>query len=186
MAARNALAAATMVASGMTGIDDVFSGPGNYFEALDGDPDVFVAGLGTRYEIMHADLKKWSVGSPAQAALDAVEAMLAERSLPPDDIATIEVRLHVQEAHVVAARSMPSISVQHLVALLLVDRNLTLASTHDDARVHDPAVAALRARSRSSRIRRSSHAKRSSPSACSTARPCAATSSTCAAPGAIA
>ena len=146
MAARNALAAATMVASGMSGIDDVFSGPGNYFEALDGDPAIMTAELGTRYEIMRADLKKWSVGSPAQAALDAVEAMLAQRPIDPGDVVSVEVRLHVQEAHIVAARSMPSISVQHLVALLLIDKTLTLESTHDDARMHDPEVAALRAR----------------------------------------
>jgi len=39
MPARNGVAAATMVAHGFTGVDDVFSGERNFFEAYAGDPD---------------------------------------------------------------------------------------------------------------------------------------------------
>ena len=39
---------------------------------------------------------------------------------------------------------MPDVNVQHLVALLLVDRGLTFHSAHDRARMQDPAVLSVR------------------------------------------
>src|SRR5262245_40307251 len=54
--ARNGVASAMMVASGMSGVDDPFDGRGNFFEgfALKPQPAVLTDGLGERYEIMEA------------------------------------------------------------------------------------------------------------------------------------
>src|SRR5512134_1161474 len=68
MPARNGIAAATMVAHGFTGVDDVFSGERSFFVAYGRNPypSVLTRGLGTGYEIMNTNIKRWSVGSPIQ------------------------------------------------------------------------------------------------------------------------
>jgi 2-methylcitrate dehydratase PrpD len=148
MPARNGVAAASMVAAGFTGVADAFSGPGNFFEAfaIEPDPEEMARGLGERFEIMRANIKKWSVGSPIQAALDSLAALIAEHRLCPDDVAEMTVRLPDGEAHVVDGRTMPDINLQHLLALMLVDGGVTFASSHDLERLRDPAVLALRQR----------------------------------------
>src|SRR5258708_29153131 len=81
MGARNGVTAATMSASGVTGVDDFLSGTKNLFTAVGGDkpqPEEFVAELGKRYEIMNTSIKKWTVGSPLQSVLDCVTALLED------------------------------------------------------------------------------------------------------------
>ena len=56
------------------------------------------------------------------------------------------MRIDEQGAHTVNQRRMASINIQHLVAVMLIDGEITFASSHDDARVHDPAVVRLRKR----------------------------------------
>src|SRR5262249_4631223 len=43
-------------------------------------------------------------------------------------------------------RSMANINMQHVAALMLLDGTVTFASTHDQSRLADPAVTALRER----------------------------------------
>jgi 2-methylcitrate dehydratase PrpD len=49
-------------------------------------------------------------------------------------------------ARVVDGRAMPDVSLQHQVALMIADRGLTFASSHDEHRLADPVVASLRAK----------------------------------------
>jgi len=148
MAARNGVTSATMVQAGFTGVDDVFTGPRNYFFAYSSDPkpEELIAELGTRYEIMLTNIKKWSVGSPIQAPLDCVETILAEHAVSAEDIDHVTLRLSDLEHSVVDDRHMPDICIQHMVAIMLLDGTVTFASSHDDARMSDPRVAALRQR----------------------------------------
>jgi 2-methylcitrate dehydratase PrpD len=145
MPARNGVAAATMVEAGFTGVADAFSGERSFFDAfaVEPDPEEMARGLGERFEIMRANIKKWSVGSPIQAALDSLGALIEEHGLRPDDVARITVRLPDAEAHIVDARSMPDINLQHMLAVMLIDRGLTFASSHDLERMRDPGVVAL-------------------------------------------
>ena len=72
MPARNGAAAATMVAAGMTGIDDVFSGERNLFFAFGpkNKPTVaLVRGLGETYEVVNTNIKRWTAGSSNPGAL---------------------------------------------------------------------------------------------------------------------
>ncbi|MFP6870150.1 MAG: hypothetical protein VCE91_12540 [Nitrospinota bacterium] len=93
---------------------------------------------------METNIKKWSVGSPIQAALDSLELLSREYALKPDQIDRISVRMSDKESHVVDDRNMPDINLQHLLALLAVDGTLTFASSHDGERMNDPAVAEVR------------------------------------------
>jgi 2-methylcitrate dehydratase PrpD len=146
MPARNGVAAATMVAAGFTGVDDVFSGERNFLDAHSArpEPSRLVEAIGERFEIMTTNIKKWSVGSPAQAALDALTRVIEGAAFAVGDIASIRVHLPTRSARTVDNAPMPDVNVQHLMALLLTDRALTFHSVHDHARMQDPAVLAVR------------------------------------------
>jgi len=146
MPARNGVAAATMVAHGFTGVDDVFSGERNFLEAYSAAPDPaqLAEALGERFDILGTNIKKWSVGSPAQAALDSLSYLMETTPFAVADVVAIRVHLPARSARTVDNAPMPDINVQHLVALLIADRGLTFQSVHDGARMHDPAVVAVR------------------------------------------
>ena len=84
MAARNGVTAAMLVASGLTGVDDVFSGERNFYVAFGNEPDrdILVSELGARFEILNAAIKQWTVGSPIQAPLEALQTLLARQDIP--------------------------------------------------------------------------------------------------------
>jgi 2-methylcitrate dehydratase PrpD len=146
MPARNGVAAATMVAHGFTGVDDVFAGERNFLEAYAPEPDParLAEGLGERFEIMSTNIKKWSVGSPAQSALDALSNLMESDKPALADIAAIRVHLPTRSARTVDNAPMPDVNVQHLMAMLLVDGRLTFQSVHDHGRMQDRAVLAVR------------------------------------------
>src|SRR5262245_55815516 len=146
MPARSGVAAATMVAHGFTGVDDVFSGERNFFQACapEPDPSRLVEALGERFEIMATNIKKWPVGSPAQSVLDALTFLMENEKFPIADVTTINIHLPSHSVRTVDNAPMPDINVQHLCALLLVDGRLTFHSVHDHARMKDAAVLAVR------------------------------------------
>jgi 2-methylcitrate dehydratase PrpD len=148
MPARNGVAAATMVASGFTGVDDVFAGERSFFVAYGRkpDPSVLVHHLGAIYEIMNTNIKRWSVGSPIQAPLDSLCELIREQSIKVIDIEKVLVRVARQGANTVDNRDMPDICMQHMCAVMLIDGTVTFASSHDDKRMRDRAVLALRSR----------------------------------------
>ncbi len=148
MGARNGVQAATMVAAGFTAVEDPLSGRHNLFTALGEDPapDRLTAGLGARFEILRASIKKWCVGSPIQAALDALTLLMAEHGVRAGDVRKIVVHMPDDRLHIVDNREIPDICLQHLLALTLADGALTFASAHDYARMADPAVLAVRRR----------------------------------------
>jgi 2-methylcitrate dehydratase PrpD len=148
MPARNGVTAATMVAAGFTGVDDVFSGERNFLEAYATEPDAaaLAQGLGTRFEILGTNIKKWSAGSPAQSAIDAALHLMQTKGVAADKVRTIKVHLPTGSHRTVDRSPSPDVNVQHLLALLLVDGTLTFRSIHDRARMEDPAVLALRAK----------------------------------------
>src|ERR1700681_1753418 len=152
--AAGGVTAAMLIRSGWTGVDDVFSGPDNFFEAyaprengvIKADPEQLVDKIGERYEIARTNIKKWTVGSPIQAPLDALAGFFKQRSFTADDVQKVVVRLASDEAPTVRDREMPDICLQHLVAVMLVDKTVTFASAHDKARMQDPAVLRQRAK----------------------------------------
>jgi 2-methylcitrate dehydratase PrpD len=146
MPARNGVTAATMAAAGFTGVDDVFSGERSFFDAyaLRAEPEQLSAGLGRHFAIMTTNIKKWPVGSPAQAALDALAALIETEPIAPECVEAIHVHLPSRSARTVDNAAIPAINVQHLIAVLLIDRTLTFATIHDSGRMKDRAVLALR------------------------------------------
>jgi len=146
MTARNAMSAATMVSAGFTGVGDALSGHNNFFTAFSNDPrpEEFSAGLGSRYEIMEASIKKWCVGSPIQGAMDAIEVLTKKHGVTADKVESIVAELPDDRASLVDSRTMPNINVQHLIALLLVDGKLGFDNAHSHDRMTDPKVVRIR------------------------------------------
>ena len=150
MPSRNGVAAATMVQSGMTGVPDPFDSMPNYFSAhVEGRVDwAKLHNLGKPHEITRTNIKRWSVGSPAQAVLDSAEALILQHKMRPEQIRGVTVRLSPHSAQVVDRRQMLDINVQFLTAIMLVDGTVSFAASHDSSRLSDPRVTALRQRIR--------------------------------------
>lgn len=148
MPARNGVTAALLVKSGWNGVDDIFSGADNFFaaHAPKAQPDRLVEKLGERYEIAQTDIKKWSVGSPIQAPLDAIEAIRSKRPFETDQVKRLTVRLAPSVATVVDNRDIPDICLQHMLAVMLIDKTVSFHAAHDKSRMQDPAILKARAR----------------------------------------
>ena len=154
MAARNGVSATTMVASGCTGVEDVFSGERNFFFAFDEsrrtgikpDPNTLVRGLGSNYEIMRTNIKRWTVGSPIQAPLDSLLELIRAHNIKEGDVEKIVVRVSTSGANTVNNREMPDICMQYMCAVMLLDGTATFISAHDEKRMRDPKVMKVRAK----------------------------------------
>ena len=148
MSARNGVTAAQLVKIGWTGVDDVFSGADNFFQAYApaGDPAMLVEQLGERYEITRTDIKKWTVGSPIQAPLDAIEISADATPVRRRRRGSVVVRLAPTVAAVVDNRDIPDICLQHMVAVMLIDKTASFKAAHDKPRMQDAAVLRERAK----------------------------------------
>jgi 2-methylcitrate dehydratase PrpD len=148
MPARNGVAAATMVAHGFTGVDDVFAGERSFFVAYGRapDPGALVRGLGESYEIMNTNIKRWPVGSPIQAPLDCLSLLIKENRLKADDVESAVVRVANQGANTTDNRAMPDICMQHLCAVMLLDGTVSFRSAHDKKRMRDRLILEVRKR----------------------------------------
>ena len=142
MPARNGITAALIVRAGWNGVDDVLSGEDNFFQvnAPKGNPAVLVDKLGERYEIVNTDIKKWTVGSPIQAPLDAIDNLLRKRPFDADHVKSVVVRLAPSVGAVVDNRDIPDICLQHMVAVMLIDKTASFAAAHDKPRMQDAVV----------------------------------------------
>jgi 2-methylcitrate dehydratase PrpD len=148
MPARGGVTSALLVESGWTGVDDIFSGADNFFLAY--APQANAAGLvdklGERFEVVATDIKKWTVGAPIQAPLDALEILLKRHPFSADDVQQVNVRVARTQGSVVNNREMPDICLQHMVAVMLLDKTASFKSAHDKARMQDPQVLRVRAK----------------------------------------
>ena len=154
MAARNGVSAVTMVQAGCTGVDDVFSGERNFYVANDETgrlgkpprPEILVRGLGVDYEIMNTNIKRWSVGSPIQAPLDSMLELIRTHKIRAEQVEKATIRVSQTGANTVDNREMPDICMQHMCAVMLLDGIVTFESAHDEKRMSDPTVLAVRRR----------------------------------------
>ena len=152
MPARSGVTSALLVRSGWTGVDDIFSGPDNFFQAYapNADPALLVDKLGERYEIMRTNIKKWTVGSPIQSAARRARAILRET-------AAVRRRAGAEASScgsapakpsVVNNRDIPDICLQHMVAVMLIDKHRRRSTRRTTSRAcRTPACCASAPRS---------------------------------------
>lgn len=149
MPAHNGVAGALMVAHGWTGVEDVFSGERDFFYTFapeEIDRNEMVRGLGRDYEILRGGIKRWPVGGPIQGPLHVLHDLIREQRFKADDVVKVVARMPDKELEIVNNRDMPDISVQHLLAVMLLDGTVTFKSAHDFKRMKDPKVLKLKKR----------------------------------------
>ena len=148
MGARNGVNAALVVHSGWTGVDDILSGPNNFVESYNpkADPAGLIDHLGEVYGVALTTLKKWTTGGPIQAPLDALEILQRRQPFQADQVKQVVARVATSAAYTVNNRDMPDICLQHLVAVMLLDKTVSFRAAHDKARMQDPSVLRERAK----------------------------------------
>ncbi len=148
MPARNGVTSALLVQSGWNGIDDVFSGADNFFLAYapEANKEILIEKLGERFEITQTDIKKWTVGSPIQGPLDAIEIIRSRHAFDANQVQKIVVRLEPSVAKVVDNREMPDICLQYMVSVMVLDRTATFKAAHDIERMRSSDVLNMRAK----------------------------------------
>ena len=146
--ARDAVAAATMVAAGFTGVDDAFSGDKNFYFAFSkhAQPQLLAQGLGVTYEVVNTGIKRWTTGSPTQAVLDSLSELIRAHKVKAVEVEKLVIRVYQFGFRVVNNRDIPNICMQHLAAIMLIDGTVTFESSHDVERMKDPKVLELRRR----------------------------------------
>jgi 2-methylcitrate dehydratase PrpD len=148
MPARSGVTSALLVHTGWNGVDDVLSGRDNFLlaSAPKADAGLLVEKLGERFEVARTTIKRWTVGTPIQAPLDAMEALLKRQPIDPNQVQQILVRS--APGSVVDDSDPPDINIQYAMALMLIDKAATFRSIHDKARMQDPAILRLRGKVR--------------------------------------
>jgi 2-methylcitrate dehydratase PrpD len=148
MTARNGVTSALLAQAGWTGVDDILSGKDNFFAAYNphADPAGLIDKLGERYEVMRTNIKKWPVGSPIQAALDAIEILRKQKPFDAAQVKQVAVQLASDEAAIVNNREIPDICLQHMVAVMLLDKTVSFVSAHDKERLNNPETLRERAK----------------------------------------
>lgn len=142
MPARNGVTAVVLAQAGFTGVPDVFSGNPNFFNIFTATPapKCLVEALGDQYEITRTNIKKFPVGSPIQAAAEALTTLVTRYKLTPESVEKVEVHLPPDGAQTVNNRLMPDINCQYICAIILVDGRLTFQAAHSYERMQDPQV----------------------------------------------
>lgn len=157
MPASQGVTSVVLVLSGWTGVNDMFSGTDNflmtYFEGVAGrpgaptpDPQKLLEQLGERWDVTRSSIKRFTIGSPIRQSLYAMEALLNQRPIDPNQVQEILVRY--VEGSITDNSGPVDINVQHELALMLTDKKLTFRSSHDVARMKDPAILRLRGKTR--------------------------------------
>jgi 2-methylcitrate dehydratase PrpD len=142
MGARNGVTAAIMVQMGFTGVWDVLDGEHNALIALSANPnpEEMVAGLGDRFLVTESAIKPYSVGYPIQSPLDAFLTLRRAHGLTPDNVERIVVKLPEDGARIVNDRSMPDVNCQYVIAVALLDGDVSFDDSHSYQRMKDPRV----------------------------------------------
>ncbi len=148
MGARNGTNSALVVHAGWTGANDVLSGPNNFIESYNAKADAagMIDGLGETYGVVKTTIKKWTTGGPIQAPLDALENIRKKHPFDAAQVKQVTVRAASSAAYTVNNRDMPDICLQHLVAVMLLDKTVSFRAAHDKPRMQDAAVQRERAK----------------------------------------
>src|SRR5260370_14430996 len=142
MAARNGVTSALLVQAGGTGVDDILSGADNFLDAFvpKNSADLLIEKRGEGYEVTRTNFKKWTEGGPIQAPLDALDNLLKKNSFRPEQVKQVTVRVSADEDTIVDNREIPDSCMQHLGAVMLIDKTVTFKTANQVAPINDPTA----------------------------------------------
>lgn len=148
MGARNGVTAALMAQMGFSGVADVLDGEHNLVQALSTEPkpEEMVAGLGNHFWITETALKVYSVGYPIQSPLDAFLTLHHQHGLTAANVERIVVKLPEDGGQIVGERTMPDVNGRYIIAVALLDGDVSFESSHSYERMRDPKILAAKQR----------------------------------------
>ena len=146
--ARNGVTAVELAGAGASGAADPFHGERSFLQAYAPDPQAheLVHELGEHFEIAQTSIKKYCVGSPIQAPVEALFDIMSEYQLSAEDVERMTVRVPERRASTVDNRRMPDVNLQHILALALVHGKLTFDAVHSDDATKDPSIQSIQSR----------------------------------------
>ena len=100
--------------------------------------------LGDVFEIDNASIKKWCVGSPIQSVLDALEILISEHAIDPAGIEKVSLTMPSDRIHIIDDASMPTVCLQHLVALMILRGDCTFSEAHDESLMTNSEILKIR------------------------------------------
>ena len=146
---RNGVTAALLAADGCQAPDDILDGSHGLFDAYLGAPQAscdVIDRLGTYYAITDVMHKRYPVGSPNQAYLQGLFALLEQHRLRADEIVRIEVQIPQRGLRRVPTTRHASISGLSVCAIAASRGALDFYHLHDPAGAMDAAAAAMQQR----------------------------------------
>jgi 2-methylcitrate dehydratase PrpD len=148
MGARNGVTAAVMAQAGFSGVPDVLEGEHNGLEAHSAQPrpEEMAADLGRRFYVTETAIKTFSVGYPIQSALDALLMLRREHGLTANNVDRVVARLPEDGAGIVNDSAMPDVNLQYLMAVALIDGDVSFDASHSYARMKDQQVLTVKQR----------------------------------------
>ena len=155
LAARNAVVAAELARAGMTASRSAIDGPQGFLAAFDSAAptlDETAGDLGSRWEILDTGItvKLYPACAATHPSLDAILDLRRRERFGPDDVERVEVGVDPVTPTVLLYDSPSNaleakFSMPFCVAAAIADGQVGL-DTFDDRHVHDPRIAAVRAR----------------------------------------
>ena len=97
-------------------------------------------------EVQKLNLENTQFQKSAVESFAKVNSVLKETGIKADDVEKLVVRLSTSGAATTNNRSMPDICLQQMCAVMLLDGIVTFESAHDEKRMRDRKVLALRSR----------------------------------------
>ena len=149
-AAQSGVLAGLLARRGFTSTREILEGRRGFAAVLStaSDMEQIADGLGERWELPNNGLKPYSCGVVSHPLIDAMIALRNERGVSADDVAAVSARVHPLVLELMD-RPNPRVGLegkfshQHSMAVGLIDGG-AFPAQYTDARVLDPAVAALR------------------------------------------
>ncbi len=142
LAARNGVAAATLAKYGLTGGPDILEGERGLVDAVSGQQEVPLDGLGKPYMILNVGFKKYPCCYCGQRANDGVLALIREHSISYDNVREVELEVN-STAHEIMQHDFPGdgeharFSLPHGVAAAFFDGDI-FTESYTDAKTQDP------------------------------------------------
>jgi len=148
-AARNGVTAALLAHDGCHTPRDILDGSHSVFDAYLGAPDAganLLDELGAYFSITDVMYKRYPVGSPNQAYLQGLFALMERHALAGDAIAGIEVQIPQRGLRRIPTTRHASISALTVCAIAAAHGRLDFYRLHDPAGAMDDAARAMQER----------------------------------------
>src|SRR6202011_1723263 len=112
----------------------------------DPKPQEMLKGLGSHFYVSDSAIKKFAVGYPIQAPLDAFLTLRNQHNLTPANVRNIVVKLPPDAVGIVGDSAMVDVNCAHIIAIALLRGTVSFADSNDVALMRDPTILQQRAK----------------------------------------